>query len=50
MHMNMSPNLVYFKAHLRGFDGGLKIGTRGARREVFLIGEGEEKRRLECKA
>ena len=47
---NMSLNLVYFKAHPRGFKVGAINWSLGDLRRGFLKGEGDEKRRLECKA
>ena len=47
---NMSPNLVYFKAHPRGFEVGAINWSLGDLRKGFLKREGMEKRRLEYKA
>ena len=38
--MNMSPNLVCFKAYPRGFDGGYKLDLGRHKEELF--GQGEE--------
>ena len=40
---NMSPYLVYFKAHPRGFDGGYKWDLGRHKNGAFWMGEGEEK-------
>ena len=47
---NMSPNLVYFKAHPGRFEVGAINWSLGDLRKGFFTGEGEEKRPLECKA
>ena len=31
----MSPNLIHFKAHLRGFDGGYKLDLERHKRALF---------------
>ena len=50
--VKISPNLIHFKAHPRGFHlgGGINWTSGDIKKVFFFKAEKEEKRRLECKA